>query len=119
MTEARTFTGGCHCGSVRYEAEASLDKVIACNCSICTKRGLLLAFTPAENFRLQSGEEKLQDYLFNKNVIHHLFCADCGVESFARGTMPNGAAMVALNVRCLDGVDPSTVELTPFDGRSR
>ena len=114
-----THTGGCHCGAVRYEAATDLAQVISCNCSICTKRGLLLSFVPVEKFRLLAGEDQLADYQFNRHVIHHLFCRGCGVESFARGAMPDGTKMVALNVRCLDDVDVGALTLTPFDGRSR
>jgi hypothetical protein len=115
--ETKTYTGRCHCGAVRFEAEASLENVISCNCSICTKRGLLLTFTAADNFRLGSGQEKLRNYQFNKHVIHHLFCENCGVEAFARGATPDGAPMVAINVRCLDGVDIAALSPTPFNGR--
>jgi hypothetical protein len=118
MPEAKTYTGGCHCGKVRYEATTDLGQVLSCNCSICMKRGLLLSFVPAGQFSLASGEHVLTDYQFNRKAIHHLFCSACGVESFARGTAPNGAEMVALNVRCLDGVEISELTLTPFDGRS-
>ena len=110
-------TGGCHCGAVRYEVESELDQAMACNCSICTKRGHLLSFVPADRFRLLSGEERLTDYRFGGMVIHHVFCATCGVGSFARGAMPDGTAMVALNMRCVDGVDVGSLTLTPFDGR--
>lgn len=116
MTEA-TYTGGCHCGLVRFEATADLDPVLACNCSICTKRGLLLAFTKAEKFALRAGEDELVDYRFGKKIIHHLFCRCCGVESFARGVGPDGAETVALNVRCLDGIDLASLRQKPFDGR--
>ena len=112
------FSGGCHCGAVRYEVTADLDTAITCNCSRCSKLGWILTFTPAESFTLVSGEEKLTDYLFNKHVIHHLFCSTCGVESFARGVGPNGAEMVAVNIRCLDDVDLSSLNPTPVDGRS-
>ncbi|WP_072377561.1 GFA family protein [Hyphomicrobium sp. NDB2Meth4] len=118
MSESATYTGGCHCGAVRYEVEMSLDGVISCNCSICRKRGALLAFAPAEKFTLRSGEDRLTDYLFNHKVIHHLFCATCGVGSFARGRQPDGAEMVAVNVRCLDGVDLDTLNVRKFDGAS-
>lgn len=117
MPEIRTHSGGCHCGRVRYAVETDLARVISCNCSICTKRGLLLAFAPPERFTLQAGEDALTDYQFGRKTIHHLFCASCGVESFARGRMPDGTEMIAVNVRCLDGVDPETLERTPFDGR--
>lgn len=119
MAEAKKYTGGCHCGAVRYEATAELGRVIACNCSICSKKAHLLAFVPAEQFTLVAGGDALTDYQFNTKKIHHLFCKTCGVQSFARGTGPDGREMVSLNVRCLDGVDPAALEITHFDGKSR
>lgn len=118
MAEAKTYTGGCHCGQVRYEVTVDLARVIECNCSICAKTGALLAFAPADRFRLLAGEESLTDYQFAAKRIHHLFCSRCGIRSFARGTGPDGAPMVAINVRCLEGVEPSQLTLTPFDGRA-
>ena len=118
MTAEQTYRGGCDCGKVRFEATADLSKVLACNCSICTKRGLLLTFVPPQQFVLLSGEDALADYRFHKKVVHHLFCTACGVESFARGTMPDGTEMVAINARCLEGVEPATLDAIPFDGRS-
>jgi hypothetical protein len=118
MTDAKTYTGGCHCGRVRYETEADLSRVMECNCSICRKRGVLLAFVPADKFKLASGEEALTDYQFNRKAIHHLFCKTCGVGSFSRGSGPNGVEMVALNVSCFDGVDLDTLNIQPFDGAS-
>ena len=88
MTEpntAQTYTGGCHCGRVRYQVTADLSRVISCNCSHCQKRGLLLAFTTPDQFSLTTGESELSDYQFNKKVIHHLFCSQCGIQSFAPG----------------------------------
>ena len=118
MAEARTFTGGCHCGEVRFEVTADLGNVISCNCSICQKRGALWAFVPAEHFALRAGSDELRDYQFGKRRLHHLFCPQCGVGSFSRGVMPDGAEMVAVNVRCLDDLDIAALPLQPFDGRS-
>ena len=118
MSEPQTYSGGCHCRQVRYRATTNLGQVIACNCSICAKHGLLLTFVGGTDFDLVSGQDSLEDYQFGTKRIHHLFCAGCGVESFARGTAPDGSEMVAVNVRCLDGVDPATLTPTPFDGRS-
>jgi hypothetical protein len=117
MAEAKTYQGGCHCGAVRYAVTTDLKQVIACNCSICSKKGLLLTFVPTAAFRLETGEESLQDYQFNKHVIHHRFCRICGVQPFSRGVAPNGAEMVAVNVRYLDGIDPGALSPTPFHGR--
>lgn len=116
MSEPKTYTGSCHCGRVTYEADADLSRVVSCNCSICRKRGTLLAFVPEDKFRLKSGGEALTDYLFNKKVIHHQFCPTCGVGAFARGVRPDGAKVIALNVRCLDDVDLDTLNIRKFDG---
>jgi hypothetical protein len=113
----QTYTGGCQCGAVRYEVAADIDEVIACNCSRCGRMGFLLAFAPAQDFKLLSGEGATTEYQFNKHVIHHLFCSTCGVESFARGKRPNdGADIVAINVRCVDGVDPDSLKVKKVDG---
>lgn len=119
MSERRTFQGGCHCGKVRYQVPTDLAQVISCNCSICSKKGALLTFVPAAEFKLLSGEDCLSDYQFNKNVVHHLFCKVCGVSSFGRGVGPGGKEMCAINVRCLDDVDPATLTITHYDGKSR
>ena len=119
MAEMKTYAGGCHCGKARFEVTTELGPVVECNCSICERKGLLLAFVPPEQFKLVAGEEKdLTGYQFNKKVIHHLFCPACGVESFATGTTPDGKRMYAINVRCLDGVDLASLQRRPFDGRS-
>jgi len=113
-----THTGGCHCGKVRYEVAATLENVISCNCSHCSMKGFLLTFVPADSFTLLSGEDALTEYRFNKQHIAHLFCATCGVQSFGRGTGPDGSPMVAINVRCLDNIDIEGLSVVPFDGKS-
>lgn len=113
------YQGGCHCGKVRFSVEVDLANPIACNCSYCSRRGSILAFTSAEKFSLEKGEGDLTEYRFNTRAIAHLFCAACGMESFARGAMPDGTKMVAVNIRCLDGVDPDAVTPQRYDGRSR
>jgi hypothetical protein len=66
MPEANTYQGSCHCGRMRYKVTTELASIIACNCSICTKRGAFWAFVGADQFVLQSGEDELTDYQFNK-----------------------------------------------------
>jgi hypothetical protein len=116
---AQAYQGGCHCGKVHFRVEVDLSSPITCNCSYCSKRGSILAFTPAGNFTLDKGADDLTEYRFNSKTIEHLFCATCGMESFARGAMPDGTKMVAVNVRCLEGVDPDALAPRRVDGRSR
>src|SRR6185503_1691307 len=109
QSETKSHAGGCHCGKVRYEMTAEIGKAMSCNCSICTKSGSLLAFIPASQFKLLSGQDEMIDYQFNKHVIHHMVCPDCGIKSFARAAAPDGTAMVAINMRCVDGIDLKTL----------
>ncbi len=114
----QTFQGSCHCGDVRYRVTLALDPVVSCNCSICSRTGTLLAFAPAAQFQLLSGADALVDYQFGKKRIHHLFCRRCGVRSFARGIGRDGTPNVAINVRCLEGVDLAALPVRQFDGKS-
>lgn len=112
------YEGGCQCGAVRYEVSVDLENTITCNCSRCQRMGFLLAFSPKSSFQLKSGDAALTEYLFNKKAIQHLFCNTCGVESFAYGKMPDGSPTVAINVNCLEGVDPRALKSQHVDGKS-
>jgi hypothetical protein len=113
----KTYKASCQCGAVRYEADADIQQVIVCNCSRCQRLGLMLAFVPPEDFRLLSGEGATSQYKFNTHVIEHRFCSTCGVQSYAKGRVPKtGAEMVALNVRCFEGVDPDSFPVKKVNG---
>jgi hypothetical protein len=115
----QTHAGGCHCGAVRFEVDAEIDGAMACNCSICGKRGSLWGFIGGDQFRMMSGEDNLTEYRFNKKAIAHLFCKTCGVAAFSRGVQPKtGANVVALNLRCIDGLDAEALPVNRVDGAS-
>jgi hypothetical protein len=120
MSEPKLYSGGCHCGKVRYEVTLDLaEPAITCNCSMCGRSGTMLRFVPAAQFKLLSGADVLTDYRFNNKVINHQFCSVCGIKSFAGGTAPSGAETRAINVRCLDDVDLAAVQTRHVDGKSR
>jgi hypothetical protein len=113
-----TYSGGCQCGKVRYSVVTEIKEAMACNCSRCGKLGSLLAFAPASAFTLQQGEDATTAYRFNKHKIDHLFCATCGIQSFARGTGPDGTQMIAINIRSIDDLDLAAIPVKTVDGRS-
>ena len=107
------YHGGCHCGAVRFEVEATdhLD-VSDCNCSICRKSGFLHLIVPLSKFRLLSGKDSISTYTFNTGVAKHTFCRVCGIKPFyTPRSNPDG---IDINVRCFDETPAMTV--TPFDG---
>ncbi|MCG3202049.1 MAG: hypothetical protein NFCOHLIN_01922 [Gammaproteobacteria bacterium] len=112
------FLGSCHCGSVAFEVEGTLDKVVSCNCSICQRRGSLLWFVPRERLRLITPEKNASTYSFHRHLIRHRFCPNCGIHPYAEGRDANGARTAAINVRCLEGIDLASIPVTEFDGSS-
>lgn len=119
MAEAETLKGGCHCGTVEYRVTIPKpERAMACNCSICSRAGWLLTFTPATAFELVSGEDALRDYQFAGHKLHHVFCGTCGVRSFSRGEGHDGSPWVSINLRCVEGIDVEGLEIDLYDGAS-
>jgi hypothetical protein len=110
--------GSCHCGRVAIEVEGEIQSGMACNCSICQRRGSILWFVPRAAMTLLTPPENAQVYEFNKHVIRHHFCKTCGILPFALGTDPKGNEMAAINLRCIEGLDLDKVPVQHFDGRS-
>lgn len=112
------YLGSCHCGRVALEVTGELESAMACNCSICSRRGSLLWFVPRAQMQLRTPEQAAATYTFNQHVIKHRFCPVCGIHPYGEGTGPDGQPIAAINVRCLEGVDLDAIEVTHFDGRS-
>lgn len=108
-------SGGCHCGTVRFEAEVPEDSVLLdCNCSICAMTGFRHLIVPADRFRLLGGEDHLSEYRFGTGTARHLFCRRCGIKSFyIPRSHPDG---ISINARTLDA--PVDLPAQPFDGRN-
>jgi hypothetical protein len=119
MAESKTYQGRCRCGAVQYTVTTALDALGDCNCSSCARLGWVMQTVPAEKFTLDSGTDKLRRYTFNTHRIEHVFCTECGIESFARGNDGKGNDLVMISVACLEGapdIDRSTVK--HWDGRN-
>ena len=117
----QTYSGGCHCGAVRYEADVDLSQgTVRCNCSICSKARPWFTAIDSNAFRLLRGDDALSTYTFGAAQIQHKFCKHCGIKSFARIMMPDGV-QVAIMVNCLENVPDSELAALPIvyvDGRN-
>jgi hypothetical protein len=113
------FQGSCHCGAVKFTVDADVPtQAMSCNCSICRRKGVLMAFFPMTKFKLEQGEGALEAYQFNKHRISHWFCKTCGIHAFGGGIGPDGKEMRAVNLRCVPDVDLDGLKIQQFDGAS-
>ena len=110
--------GSCHCGRVAFEVEGEIDGGLACNCSICRRKGSLLWFVPRSALRLTTPEDAAGTYTFNRHAIRHRFCPVCGIHPYGEATDPEGNAMAAINLRCVEDIDLAAIPVRHFDGRS-
>ena len=119
----KTYSGGCHCGAVRFEADIDLAAGTGkCNCSICAKMRLWSAKARPEAFRLVCGEAALADFRGANPEAHHTFCKACGIHPFEWVDVPNmtGRKYYNVNLACLDGLDVDELMAAPvtyFNGR--
>ena len=113
----QTYEGGCHCGEVRIRVQADLTQISECNCSICTKKGILHLVVPLDHFELLQGEDAITTYTFGTGVAKHTFCRHCGIHAFY--TPRSEPDKVSVNARCLDGVDHAMLHSSQlFDGQN-
>ncbi|HEY0907358.1 MAG TPA: GFA family protein [Methylophilus sp.] len=112
------YEGSCHCGDVRFSVAGELTQLMACNCSICSRKGALMWFVPRANLLLLTPESDLASYTFGKHVIQHRFCPNCGIHVYGEASNPQGERMAAINVRCLSALDWSSLPVKHYDGRS-
>jgi hypothetical protein len=110
--------GSCHCGKVSFEAEGEIKSALACNCTICQRKGSLLWFIPRGDLRLLSPEDAAGSYTFNKHAVKHRFCRACGIHPYAEAVDPKGRPMAAINLRCVEGIDLAAIPVQHYDGRS-
>ena len=108
------YDGSCHCGKVRFEASLDVADALVCDCSICSKKGVIIGRVSEEDFRLLTPLDELGLYQFNKQIAKHYFCPVCGVHTFNR---PRSAPELwAVNLRCLPDVELEALSPTQIHG---
>ena len=112
------YQGSCHCGRVSFQVEGTIASALACNCSMCSRKGSLLWFVPHSQLQLLSAEANAATYTFNRHKIKHRFCPTCGIHPYGEASDPTGKAMAAVNIRCLEGIDLAQIPVTHNDGRA-
>jgi hypothetical protein len=108
------YRGSCHCGRIAFVFRGDTSRVFDCNCSMCRRKGALYAGARESDLTIVNGGDAFQRYHFLTKTAVHAFCPNCGVHPFARPRID--PQNWAINVRCLDDVDLSAIDIVPFDG---
>ena len=114
-----TFTGACHCGTIKFTAKLTggLASARRCTCSICRMRGAVAVTSTPADFVIAQGEDNLATYRFNTGTAEHHFCKTCGIYTHhKRRSNPN---QLGVNVACLDGVSPFDFTEVPVNDGER
>ena len=109
--------GQCHCGSVKFSVrlEQGLIEPRRCNCSMCRRRGAVVASVELKDFTIDQGEGVLSLYQFNTHTAKHYFCSKCGI--YTHHQRRSNPKLYAFNIACLEGIDPFVLENVPvLDG---
>lgn len=103
----------CHCGAVELELDLPNGIVDArrCDCSMCRRRGAIVASVPLSGIRIVKGTEFLKLYQFNTFTAKHYFCANCGI--YTHHQRRSNPEQYGYNVACLEGVNPFDLRDVP------
>jgi hypothetical protein len=110
-------TGGCHCGTVRFEVtlSAEFDTIRRCTCSYCRMRGAVVVMADPSGVRIHQGDDALTRYRFHSGEALHFFCSRCGI--YTHHQRRSDPTQHAVNIACLDGVSPfDFAEVPVMDG---
>ena len=89
-----------------------------CNCSICRRKGAIVASVPLAGLRVLKGQESLRLYQFNTKTAKHYFCSICGV--YTHHQRRSNPEQYSFNLGCLEGVNPFDIPQVPtLDGVNR
>jgi hypothetical protein len=101
------LTGGCLCGSVRYEVGEPLVSATYCHCTRCQRRTGSAAAASARiapgSLRVLSGEELVRAYDPGDGGFLKEFCSNCGGALWSRS--PTDPEVVSVRLGTFDS-DP-------------
>ncbi|HMQ11737.1 MAG TPA: GFA family protein [Oligoflexia bacterium] len=104
----------CHCAGVEIEVQLNkgLEKIRRCNCSICSRKGAVVASVPLQYLKVVKGQDLLQLYTFNTHTAKHYFCKVCGI--YTHHQRRSDPTEYGINIACIDGVNIENYKSVPY-----
>jgi hypothetical protein len=109
------LSGTCICGEVSWKLFSKVEGATACNCSACSRYGVLWAYGHLNEDVEVAGHSKS---FVRGNEIEFHFCEHCGSMAFWKGRGPseNGKIRIAVNLRLADPKSVADIPIDHFDG---
>ena len=107
----------CQCKGVEIEVNLpdGLTNLLRCNCSICTKKGAVMAVVGPGELTVTKGEDLLTLYQFHSKVAKHYFCSVCGL--YTHHNPRRDPKMTCFNIGCLENQNNFDLkDIKAFDG---
>jgi len=105
----QTVIGTCHCKAVEFEVDLidGFENIRRCNCSLCSRKGAVMAGVTLDRLRVTRGADVLSLYQWNTKIARHWFCSVCGIYTHhQRRSAPNE---YGFNLACIEGVDMTSI----------
>ena len=101
----RTVKGTCHCKAVEFEVDLldGFENIRRCNCSICSRKGAVMAGVTLDRLRVTRGADKLSLYQWNTKIAKHYFCSTCGI--YTHHKRRADPSQCGINLGCIEGVN--------------
>jgi hypothetical protein len=117
---SEVIKASCHCGKVCFEVELEngLENIRRCNCSLCSRKGGIIASVSLDKLKITKGEEVLSLYQWNSKTAKHYFCSKCGI--YTHHQRRSDPTQFGFNIACLEGINPFDYKEVPIgDGASQ
>ncbi|WP_164115306.1 GFA family protein [Sphingorhabdus sp. Alg239-R122] len=111
------ITGTCHCGAVAISVPSLPEKLVSCNCSICSRTGWLGAYYHPNDVTVDAKNDGMAGYVQGDRAITFWRCRHCGnATHWTALTAPEDR--MGVNVRIFDRKLWQDVPLEQVDGAS-
>ncbi len=106
-------SGGCYCGTVRYDLAGDLGVVANCHCRNC-RRAHGSAFSTVTlvsnaDFRVAAGEESVREY--QTGTGSRFFCGRCGGRLFNRAASMPGLTTLVIATLDEEPTEPPQIHI--------
>lgn len=105
----------CHCGNVVIDLARKPEEVFECNCSICSKLGVLWSYYHCDEVNFTKGEDGTNIYQWNERILEFHSCSHCGCTTHWIAADKSFRDKMGVNARLIDGVNNKNSKVYQLD----